>query len=219
MKHTHQQSLLVLALLALPAAVMAADAREATIPVNAGVAVEPTHRAHVISNSSRKFGIDPSRIVWVVTEPARTRVLLPAEERAILQARANEAAAAVAAGAAAEAIGAGGAIAARIPDATVYFPFNSSRVIDAGPVSSLLPKARAGQGIRLGGYTDQKGTDEFNMGLSLRRANAVSKLFTRAGVLASQIQVEAHGEANPVDALDDAKNRRVEITLVDGGAK
>lgn len=219
MKHTHQQTLLVLALLALPAAVLAADAREAAIPVNAGVAVEPAHRAHVISNSNRKFGIDPSRIVWVVTEPARTRVLLPAEERAILQARADEAAAAIAAAGAAAAIGAGGAIAARIPDATVYFPFNSSRVIDAGPLYSLLPKAKAGQGIRLDGYTDQKGTDEFNKGLSMRRANSVSKLLTRAGVPASQIQVEAHGEANPVDALDDAKNRRVEITLIDGGAK
>lgn len=219
MKLTHQQSLLVLALLSLPAAVVAADAREATIPVNAGVAVEPAHRAHVISNSNRRFGIDPSRIVWVVAEPARTRVLLPAEERAILQARADEAAVAIAAAGASAAIGAGGAIAARIPDATVYFPFNSSRVIDAGPVNSLLPKAKAGQGIRLDGYTDQKGTDEFNMGLSLRRAISVSNLFTRAGVPASQIQVEAHGEASPVDALDDAKNRRVEITLVDGGAK
>lgn len=221
MQHTHQQRLIALALLSLPMAVLAADAREEMVPRNTGVAVEPAHRAQVISLTNRSFSLDPTKIVWVVTEPAKTRVLLPAEEKALLAARQAEIdeAAEDASGNEDSTSGVLPSLASgHVPDATVYFPFASSHVIDAAPIYSLLPKVAGGR-VRLDGYTDQVGSDKYNLGLSLRRASTVSKLFLGSGVSADLIEIAGHGAADPVDPADAAKNRRVEIRLTGGAAK
>ena len=68
------------------------------------------------------------------------------------------------------------------------------------------------------GYTDSIGTDAYNMGLSLRRANAVKAYLVSKGIDANRIVVEGRGERNPVatnkTAAGRAKNRRVEIEVV-----
>lgn len=74
------------------------------------------------------------------------------------------------------------------------------------------------------GYTDSKGSDAYNLKLSLRRAAAVKNyLATAAKFNPSTVAIEGRGEANPValnetpDGQDDPdgrqKNRRVEILV------
>lgn len=65
------------------------------------------------------------------------------------------------------------------------------------------------------GHTDSDGTEEYNMGLSIRRAEAVRDFMVSEGIDASIIDVSGDGETNPVasNATREgrAQNRRVEV--------
>lgn len=67
------------------------------------------------------------------------------------------------------------------------------------------------------GHTDSTGSDTYNKGLSLRRANAVRDYLIRGGISASRISVEGMGESKPVASNDTedgrAQNRRVELRI------
>lgn len=76
--------------------------------------------------------------------------------------------------------------------------------------------------IEIDGYTDSKGSDKYNQGLSERRANIVDGYLTSHGIDASRItSVKGFGETNPVDTNDTAagrqRNRRVEFKVQDQG--
>jgi OOP family OmpA-OmpF porin len=68
------------------------------------------------------------------------------------------------------------------------------------------------------GYTDSIGSEEYNLGLSNRRADSVAAyLMNNHGISQDQIVVNWYGEANPVadnsTAEGRAQNRRVEIAV------
>jgi outer membrane protein OmpA-like peptidoglycan-associated protein len=67
------------------------------------------------------------------------------------------------------------------------------------------------------GHTDRSGNDEANRALGLKRATAVRALLIEAGFDASYIEVESHGESDPLvptaDNVEEPLNRRVEITV------
>ena len=68
------------------------------------------------------------------------------------------------------------------------------------------------------GYTDSTGPEEYNLGLSNRRADSVAAyLMSNHGISNDQIVVNWYGEANPVadnsTAGGRAQNRRVEIAV------
>lgn len=79
----------------------------------------------------------------------------------------------------------------------------------------------ASEGYRLfiDGHTDDVGTNQYNQGLSERRAGSVRDYLVKAGVPADIIAVKGFGKSNPLvqaktsDARE--KNRRVEIGIVD----
>ncbi|ABM97138.1 OmpA family protein [Methylibium petroleiphilum] len=216
--HRPNNLLFAAALALLSAGALAADAREAQIPLSAGVALEPAHRAHVISPLNRRFQVDLSRAAWFVAEPAKVKVLLPAEERALLAARAAEQASA--SGQDGGLDGADSSLATpRAPDATVYFPFDGATALDLSPATALIPRVTQGLGLRLTGHADSQGSDLYNLRLSERRARAVSKVFLGAGISADRLEIEGRGERDLIDLADGAKNRRVEIRLVGGEAK
>jgi OmpA-OmpF porin, OOP family len=70
------------------------------------------------------------------------------------------------------------------------------------------------------GYTDSVGSDEYNQGLSERRAQAVQAALFERGVAANQISAIGKGESSPVASNDTAAgrqaNRRVEMIFQEG---
>jgi outer membrane protein OmpA-like peptidoglycan-associated protein len=71
--------------------------------------------------------------------------------------------------------------------------------------------------IRVEGHTDSRGGDDYNMKLSMRRAEAVKNLLVQRGLDGSRMEVVAFGKTMPVAGNEtDAgrqKNRRVEIKI------
>lgn len=69
--------------------------------------------------------------------------------------------------------------------------------------------------VEVAGHTDSIGTDEYNQGLSVRRANAVRDYLTGKGIAADRLIVRGYGESQPVaDNATEAgrfMNRRVEL--------
>ena len=103
----------------------------------------------------------------------------------------------------------------------VYFEFNSTRLVPEAIV--LLQKvggALASEELdrfrfSIEGHTDSVGSDQYNMGLSARRATVVAEYLTSSGVPAQRLESVGRGESNPVasNESDDGRqrNRRVEL--------
>jgi len=68
------------------------------------------------------------------------------------------------------------------------------------------------------GHTDWIGTEEYNLGLSKRRSDAIKQYLVSKGIEANRIYTEGKGESQPVadnrTAEGRAKNRRVEIEVI-----
>jgi outer membrane protein OmpA-like peptidoglycan-associated protein len=71
--------------------------------------------------------------------------------------------------------------------------------------------------IEIQGHTDSRGTDEYNMGLSLRRANAVRGYLASQGIAGTRMTTRGFGESAPAysNATPEgmAQNRRVEFLI------
>ena len=70
--------------------------------------------------------------------------------------------------------------------------------------------------LQIIGHTDNKGTDEYNLDLSKRRAaRVVEALVTDYGISSDRLSSSGAGATSPVASNDDeegrAKNRRVEL--------
>lgn len=67
------------------------------------------------------------------------------------------------------------------------------------------------------GHTDSTGSDQYNLDLSQRRADAVSRYLISRGVSSARLQAKGMGESYPVadnnTADGRAKNRRVEVKI------
>jgi outer membrane protein OmpA-like peptidoglycan-associated protein len=76
-----------------------------------------------------------------------------------------------------------------------------------------------GYQIYVYGYTDNVGTEEYNQKLSERRAAAVRDYLAQSGVDPKIIAAKGYGQADPLEngasTQARAKNRRVEISIVD----
>jgi outer membrane protein OmpA-like peptidoglycan-associated protein len=71
--------------------------------------------------------------------------------------------------------------------------------------------------IEIQGHTDSKGTDEYNMSLSQRRASAVASYLSGRGIASSRVTTKGFGESVPKYSNDTeagmAQNRRVEFLI------
>lgn len=101
----------------------------------------------------------------------------------------------------------------------VYFDFDRAD-IKAEAEAILTCHAKFLQDVSdsamsLEGHADERGTQEYNLGLGERRGNAVSQALQAKGASAAQITVVSFGEERPTcaDSTEDCwgKNRRVEI--------
>ncbi len=81
----------------------------------------------------------------------------------------------------------------------------------------LLATADQGYAIQVFGHTDDVGTEEYNKGLSERRAGAAKAALVQRGVPVDAIATAAFGETRPRVATSDGvrqqENRRVEIEI------
>jgi OmpA-OmpF porin, OOP family len=79
-------------------------------------------------------------------------------------------------------------------------------------------KEKEGMQIEITGHTDAIGTEQYNLGLSERRAKAVVRYITEQGVDLKRISTLFFGESKPADTNDTPegrrKNRRVEFKIV-----
>lgn len=71
--------------------------------------------------------------------------------------------------------------------------------------------------IEIRGYTDNTGSEEYNLSLSERRAKAVKDYLVANGVSSSRLQVKGFGESNPISDNNTREgrslNRRIEFKV------
>lgn len=97
---------------------------------------------------------------------------------------------------------------------TVYFSFDDSTVQaserDRLAANVACIEKTKGRNVYLIGHTDTSGTEEYNIALSERRAQAVADYMSRLGSDPARMQIVPKGETEPT-GLGDDKDRRVEF--------
>jgi peptidoglycan-associated lipoprotein len=106
--------------------------------------------------------------------------------------------------------------------ATIYFDYDSSSIRpDARPTlksnASAIESHREWKTVVLEGHTDERGSEEYNIALGERRANATKQYLQDLGVPSDRMQVVSFGESQPaVQGHDESAwrwNRRVEFRV------
>jgi OmpA-OmpF porin, OOP family len=103
----------------------------------------------------------------------------------------------------------------------VFFDFNKSTITAAGRqvLDAAADAIKRDMSVRilLTGYTDTVGTQQYNLGLSKRRAEAAHDYLVHAGVPSNRMNVYWKGKENlrvpTPDGVREPQNRRVEIIL------
>jgi peptidoglycan-associated lipoprotein len=105
--------------------------------------------------------------------------------------------------------------------APVHFGFDSYTVSgsEQGKVQQVAEFMKsAGNSVIIAGFTDERGTPEYNRGLGERRAQAVREALIHAGAPGGKIQTVSFGAEMPADSGSGegawAKNRRAEFGVV-----
>jgi peptidoglycan-associated lipoprotein len=101
---------------------------------------------------------------------------------------------------------------------TVYFAFDSSTLEssarDAIAKNAQCIKTRGMSGVKVTGYTDPRGTEEYNLALGDRRARSVEQYMSSLGVEGKSLSTASMGEemSKGEDESGWARDRRVEFT-------
>ena len=73
--------------------------------------------------------------------------------------------------------------------------------------------------VEIAGHTDSIGPEEYNQGLSERRAKAVEEYIISKGISADRLEIMGYGPSSPIAPNDTkegrAKNRRVELNVLE----
>jgi len=104
----------------------------------------------------------------------------------------------------------------------VNFDFDKADIRpDARPIldeAARILKEEPNVQVEVQGHTDSIGSAEYNLKLSLRRAEAVRDYLVSRGIAASRMTVQGFGKANPVASNETAdgraQNRRVELKVM-----
>jgi len=106
----------------------------------------------------------------------------------------------------------------------LFFGFDQSSLTSESRgqlrTAARILKQNPGYTIRFKGFTDAKGTDDYNQALSERRVESAERYLRSQGIKDTRIRKEAFGKNNPIakntDNDDGRKfNRRVEIQIFD----
>ena len=104
----------------------------------------------------------------------------------------------------------------RLLDRTFYFDYDRANIRPADlavlEIHAQLLNRNAGKTVVIEGHCDERGTREYNLALGERRADAVRRFLTTAGVSSRQIETVSYGEERPEDPGHDEsawqRNRR-----------
>jgi peptidoglycan-associated lipoprotein len=99
---------------------------------------------------------------------------------------------------------------------TIYFDFDKATVrpefVETLQAHGAFLTANPSVRVTVEGHSDERGTPEYNIALSERRAQAVVQFLQNVGVSAGQLSTVSYGEEKPVDLSRSeagfAKNRR-----------
>jgi len=109
--------------------------------------------------------------------------------------------------------------------AMIHFDYDKSNIRpdDAGTLDQKVAILQANPElrIRVGGHCDERGSDEYNLALGNRRAQAAKQYLVSHGIDASRIETQSWGEERAlVDGHDEgawSQNRRDEFEIIGGG--
>lgn len=104
---------------------------------------------------------------------------------------------------------------------TIYFGYDQAGLSGAsqGQASVLAEYLRSNTSaaVEVIGHCDERGSEEYNIALGSRRANAVKSFLVNSGVDSSRISTASYGEEQPAVAGHDesaySRNRRAEFVL------
>jgi len=104
----------------------------------------------------------------------------------------------------------------------VYFAFDSTELTAASSIvlDNVMGAAKkmGAKDLAVTGHADRAGPEEYNLGLSLRRASAVLDALAARGADPAAVSLAGRGEAEPAVATSDGvaepANRRVEIIVL-----
>jgi peptidoglycan-associated lipoprotein len=106
----------------------------------------------------------------------------------------------------------------------VFFDYDRSNLREDGrrALDAKLPILRENPGVRLRieGHADERGSVEYNLALSLRRAQAVRAYLENFGINPSRLEVVGFGEEQALETGRNeaayARNRRAEFNIIAG---
>jgi peptidoglycan-associated lipoprotein len=109
--------------------------------------------------------------------------------------------------------------------AMIHFDYDKSNIRgdDAATLDSKVAILQANPNlrIRIHGHCDERGSDEYNLALGNRRAQAAKQYLVSHGIDAGRIETQSWGEERPlVDGHDEgawSQNRRDEFEIIGGG--
>src|SRR6267378_3191589 len=107
----------------------------------------------------------------------------------------------------------------------IHFDYDKSNIRsdDAGTLDQKVAILQANPElrIRVGGHCDERGSDEYNLALGNRRAQAAKQYLVSHGIDASRIETQSWGEEKPLAQGHDeaawSQNRRDEFEIISGG--
>lgn len=106
----------------------------------------------------------------------------------------------------------------------VFFDYDMAEITAAAEalLRSKLPILRNSPDlmIRMEGHADERGSNEYNVALGSRRAEAVRQWLSDSGISGDRFTTTSHGEDRPLVNRSDesawARNRRVEFVITGG---
>src|ERR1019366_7513623 len=109
--------------------------------------------------------------------------------------------------------------------AKVYFDYDKDEIRDDQKATLDakvgIMNANSAVRLRIAGYTDDRGSDEYNLALGQRRAASVQRYLVSRGLTASRFETVSFGKERPAAQGENedawSKNRRGEFEIIAGG--
>lgn len=102
---------------------------------------------------------------------------------------------------------------------SVFFAYDSSVLSESAKkdlrdnVDWINDNSRVDR-VELEGHCDPMGSEAYNVGLGLRRAQAVKTFLISLGVSNDKFSIVSYGEEKPLSQTDNSKNRRVNFVPI-----